>query len=64
MTDADIIHWVAMIGFAASILDVVIPPNDIPILKQIKQVISLIALNVGHSHNMAPSKAAKEAQTP
>jgi len=62
VSDADIVNWIAMTGFIASILDAVIPPSETPGIKQFKQLVSVIALNFGHSHNIAPSQAVKEAQ--
>jgi len=62
MTGAELFTIVTSIGYAASILDAVIPPNDIPVLKQIKTAVSLIALNVGHSQNIAPTQAVQESK--
>jgi len=61
MSDTEILQVVAQIGFVSSILDAVLPPTEIPGLKQARKLISILAVNIGHSHNVAPSEAAKEA---
>jgi hypothetical protein len=48
----------------ASALDAVIPPSTHPVLGAVKHVVSFIAMNFGHSKNIAPSQSAKEDMKP
>lgn len=52
---------VTTIVSVAAALDAVLPPSDDPIIGRIKKLVSFIALNFGHSTNIAPTQAAKEA---
>ena len=56
----DVLQVISFIMAASAALDAVLPPTDIPVLKQARLFISLLAVNVGHSQNVAPSQAAKE----
>jgi hypothetical protein len=57
----EIIQALTLIVSVASAADAVLPPTDKPVLKQLRQFVSLLAVNIGHSQNVAPIQAAKDA---
>lgn len=40
-------------------LDAIIPPSTNPVLNAIKNVVSFVAMNFGHSRNIAPAREEK-----
>jgi hypothetical protein len=40
-------------------LDAIIPPSTNPVLNALKNVVSFIAMNFGHSRNIAPANQEK-----
>lgn len=62
MTSEDILQWITAIVTISTVLDALIPPSENPLLKALKTVVSTIAINFGHSKNIAPTKAIKQDQ--
>jgi hypothetical protein len=60
ITTDQIFHWMTALVTLATVLDATIPPSDNPVLKSIKAIVSFVAVNFGHSQNMAPSQAIKD----